>query len=1026
MAKPKSAHGADDRSHMELEIQKKISARYLKERDELTEKLSRREAELKDRETSLAALRQESDQANKTMTAQLQAAQKELQSHKGEREAQEQQLTERSRELERQSQRLQDREGRLEQREATASALAAQCADWEKKLVELRLEHVRLQGESAHAQRTLAESQAELAAALSCMEERERQATERDRDQGERERRLADAAQHHTHKMKELALQEGRLQVREHQAANASEKAAEEVLRTEAARLAREARQEELRQLEQAAVLRERGLEAREAAAARAEERLREDQKTLAQDRGELDAQEATLQAERAALELTRAQWEADHAARLRRAEADERNARSGALAESQQRCADLESRAKELYEAHIKAAQDRARDLEAAARTKHDELIEQALKDDRDRRHAFERERGERESDCAQEAQRRLERASQEAGRIEEKAAARHAAAQERAAELEQLVQAARAKDQALDRTQQEVAELKGTLERRSKRLDEHIAAQASAQIEPLRAELCAREARIEKLQQMLANETQRRTELDALIAGSGGETVPRLKQQLNVASERVAALEQHLRELPRDEDVQRLRERADLAQAHEQAAAQLRLRVAQLETLRALSESEHVQYSGERAVAETLRATNQALRQELDHLKALVDQQVANPLRAFQEVYENVQRPTGQLVPPRSLEDLAQHLRHRMAALPEGRARYYTSKVVATFLGALSATRMLLLQGLSGTGKTSLPVAAAEALGASCEVIEVQSQWRDRGDLVGSYNPFHKRFYAQPFALALYRAGLPAFRERPFFIILDELNLSHVEHYFADVLSLVERDPREHRLRLVDDPEALARAPFTEGLVRDPRFGWSIEIPPNVWFIGTANRDESTRPISDKVYDRAVVMELNERADRFAAEPRFELLDPVGYQALRSMFDQAARPAAERVESVAAFLKEVVAELEQRFHITRTNRFEKQWECFLPVYLGSRRDEQRPGAGTAHTGEALDHFLATKLLRPLKERFDPNLEDMLLQLRDDLIPLHWQERQWGDFNGTQSFRLLDEQLRRRQSHGG
>lgn len=358
-------------------------------------------------------------------------------------------------------------------------------------------------------------------------------------------------------------------------------------------------------------------------------------------------------------------------------------------------------------------------------------------------------------------------------------------------------------------------------------------------------------------------------------------------------------------------------------------------------------------------------------------------------------------------------------------MAALPNGRKRFYSEKVVATYLAALASTRTVLLEGLSGTGKTSLPIAVAEAMGASYEVIEVQSQWRDRGDLIGSYNPFHKRFYAQPFALALYKAGLPGFRERPFFIILDELNLSHVEHYFADLLSRLQRDASEHRLRLADDPEALVGTSFSAGLIQDPHFGLVLEIPPNVWFIGTANRDESTRPISDKVYDRAIMIELNRRAEAFLPDPRLELLEPVGFTALNSLFAAAQGRSSDAEKAVKRCLDEVVGFLEQKVSITRTNRFEEQWKRFLPVYLGAYGESAKNGVSQQRIGEALDHFVATKLLRPLKERFDPNLDEILKSLRDDALPMAWDEKAWGEFHKTQCHILLSQQLARCQSGG-
>lgn len=79
--------------------------------------------------------------------------------------------------------------------------------------------------------------------------------------------------------------------------------------------------------------------------------------------------------------------------------------------------------------------------------------------------------------------------------------------------------------------------------------------------------------------------------------------------------------------------------------------------------------------------------------------------------------------------------------------------------------------------------------------AIGAESAVIEVQSGWRDRQDLIGHFNAFERRFYESEFLKAMYRALTPFYRDTPFIIVLIEMNLSHPEQYFADLLSALER---------------------------------------------------------------------------------------------------------------------------------------------------------------------------------------------------------------------------------------
>jgi hypothetical protein len=143
------------------------------------------------------------------------------------------------------------------------------------------------------------------------------------------------------------------------------------------------------------------------------------------------------------------------------------------------------------------------------------------------------------------------------------------------------------------------------------------------------------------------------------------------------------------------------------------------------------------------------------------------------------------------------------------------EGRTLYYAERDVRAFLGGLAMTRLMLLQGISGTGKTSLPLAFASAVGGGIEIVEVQAGWRDRQDLVGYYNAFHRHYYATNFLQALYSAGTPAYRDRLFLMVLDEINLSRPEQFFADFLSALEQPMEERRLTLVNDPVDQRAAP-------------------------------------------------------------------------------------------------------------------------------------------------------------------------------------------------------------------
>lgn len=106
------------------------------------------------------------------------------------------------------------------------------------------------------------------------------------------------------------------------------------------------------------------------------------------------------------------------------------------------------------------------------------------------------------------------------------------------------------------------------------------------------------------------------------------------------------------------------------------------------------------------------------------------------------------------------------------------------YTPQTIAKFVAGLGATKLSILQGMSGTGKTSLPKIFLEALMGNCEIVEVESSWKDKNELIGYYNEFSKVFTPKKFTRMLYKASLNP--DVITFIVLDEMNLSRIEYYF------------------------------------------------------------------------------------------------------------------------------------------------------------------------------------------------------------------------------------------------
>ncbi|MDD6614910.1 MAG: hypothetical protein PUF13_02230 [Lachnospiraceae bacterium] len=270
-----------------------------------------------------------------------------------------------------------------------------------------------------------------------------------------------------------------------------------------------------------------------------------------------------------------------------------------------------------------------------------------------------------------------------------------------------------------------------------------------------------------------------------------------------------------------------------------------------------------------------------------------------------------------------------------------------YYTQEIIRRFVAGMAASRLLILEGISGTGKTSLPYSMSRFLDNPATLVSVQPSYRDRTELLGYFNEFSKRFNETEFLRALYEAN---YRQDPSFIVLDEMNLARIEYYFAEMLSVLEMPSREEWvLDLVPtawpgDPEKLE--------------GGKIYVPDTLWFVGTANNDDSTFTITDKVYDRAIPIELNERAAAFECEPQPRI--HVTSSHLEALFRKAKEEHPISEDSLEK-MKKLDQYLLTRFKLSFGNRIIRQMYDFIPVYVAC--------GGTELGG--MDYIIARKVLK-------------------------------------------------------
>lgn len=289
-------------------------------------------------------------------------------------------------------------------------------------------------------------------------------------------------------------------------------------------------------------------------------------------------------------------------------------------------------------------------------------------------------------------------------------------------------------------------------------------------------------------------------------------------------------------------------------------------------------------------------------------------------------------------------TLPELCEHFRNFAASKLR---LYYTIDMMRLFISALASTKLVILQGISGTGKTSLAYAWGKFLKHDSCVASVQPSWRDRTELFGYFNEFTKKFNETEVLKEMYKAG---YTDDVYTIILDEMNIARVEYYFAEMLSILEM-PNKNEWVIEIVPSSWKTDPkmLKEG---------KLKIPPNMWYIGTINNDDSTFAVSDKVYDRAIPIDINSKGKYFDA-PYTEWL-PLSYKHLEAMFKECQEKYKVSDENLRK-LEELDDYVIEHFRLAFGNRIVKQLKEFVPAYVGC--------GGTEIDG--IDFVLCHKILR-------------------------------------------------------
>ena len=429
----------------------------------------------------------------------------------------------------------------------------------------------------------------------------------------------------------------------------------------------------------------------------------------------------------------------------------------------------------------------------------------------------------------------------------------------------------------------------------------------EAPARIQQMMIDLERWKTELNAVQQKLAQDEQRLNEVTQETNRLNLEKA-QLTQETGTLRDQLAGLHRQKAEVVEGLQKQKTELEAALRELQSQCSqknlelsqAQKRLQELQTEltTLRQKveqAEKERAQANRERKEAEAARDAAKAeltgLQKSLETYKALVEnlntqlKQASVGHTDLAKALEDLAQPAlkfafnrgAQLDESTALRRLAEHLRAKGLHFPERvQLAFHTS------LKAAHINPLVVLAGVSGTGKSALPMAYAEATGMNFVSLAVQPGWSGPQDLLGFYNYLERKYKATELARALAQMSrfsakdLPGLqiqsrKEQMLLLLLDEMNLARIEYYFSDFLSRLEQrrgrkledDQRRREVSLLVDAGSLPAKEM-------PRF---IFPDFNVLFVGTMNEDESTQSLSDKVIDRANVLRFGAPKDLRAA---------------------------------------------------------------------------------------------------------------------------------------------------------
>ena len=344
---------------------------------------------------------------------------------------------------------------------------------------------------------------------------------------------------------------------------------------------------------------------------------------------------------------------------------------------------------------------------------------------------------------------------------------------------------------------------------------------------------------------------------------------------------------------------------------------------------------------------------------------------------------------------------------------AFREDKKLYYSEEILEQFYAGLCTNQLIVLSGQPGTGKTSLVEGFCNAISAKLTIISVQPNWTDNQDLLGFFNPIEGTYISTTFLDAIIEAENNP--EQLHIICLDEMNLAHVEYYFSEFLSKLQSEDKkitlyseylynEARSEVLKKIEFLIEKSEANNYKTEEkinllkfidfeeynklkkkwnslnRYRYEIKIPDNIRFVGTINKDETTKNLSPKVIDRSYIIEI----DNCSKDLVTKMSNPTARERKKYNENLYIKPNEFNINNIniSQELKDKldsIINILVKLDITLSNRINNQIK-------------ELNGAEIFNESEIFDVIVATKILPKINNEIDNYDEDIREELRKNI----------------------------------